>query len=84
MSNNAKGHLELTFIIRESITGEGYVGYVAEIPGAASEGDTKEELVENLKDAVKAVFDFNKNHRPKISHLLGNGNNQEEMRTVCI
>jgi predicted RNase H-like HicB family nuclease len=32
--------------------GDGYVGYVEELPGAISEGDTLEEVRENLRDGA--------------------------------
>jgi len=35
----------------------GYIGYVPELPGANSQGETIEETRENLKDAVKLLLD---------------------------
>jgi len=35
--------------------GGGYVAYVAELPGAISEGDTLEEARENLRDAISLL-----------------------------
>lgn len=36
--------------------GGGYVAYVAELPGAISEGDTLQEARENLRDAVEVLL----------------------------
>lgn len=49
-----------TIAYKKSITGEGFIGVVEEVPGAASQGKTIEELTDNLKDAVKAIFEVNK------------------------
>lgn len=35
----------------------GYIGYVAELPGANTQGETLEETRENLKDAVEMLLD---------------------------
>ena len=35
----------------------GYVAYVAELPGANTQGETLEEARENLKDAVEMLLD---------------------------
>ena len=35
----------------------GYVGYVAELPGANTQGETLEETPENLRDAVEMLLD---------------------------
>ena len=34
---------------------EGYVGYVEELPGANTQGETLEETHENLKEAIELV-----------------------------
>ena len=39
---------------------EGYVGFVEEIPGANSQGETLEEVRENLRDAVQLVLEANR------------------------
>jgi predicted RNase H-like HicB family nuclease len=39
---------------------EGYIGFVEEIPGANSQGDTLEETRENLKEAVQLVLEANR------------------------
>ncbi len=35
----------------------GYIGYVAELPGANTQGETIEETRENLKEAVSLLLD---------------------------
>ena len=39
---------------------EGYIGFVEEIPGANTQGDTLEEARENLREAVELVLEANR------------------------
>jgi predicted RNase H-like HicB family nuclease len=39
---------------------EGYVGFVQELPGANTQGETLEEARENLKEAVRMVLEANR------------------------
>lgn len=39
---------------------EGYIGFVEELPGANTQGETIEEVRENLKEAIQLVQDANK------------------------
>jgi predicted RNase H-like HicB family nuclease len=39
---------------------EGYVGFVEELPGANTQGDTLDEARENLKEAVALVLEANR------------------------
>jgi predicted RNase H-like HicB family nuclease len=39
---------------------EGYVGFVEELPGANTQGETLEEVRANLKEAVKMVLEANR------------------------
>ncbi|MDP2363710.1 MAG: type II toxin-antitoxin system HicB family antitoxin [Ignavibacteria bacterium] len=39
---------------------EGYIGFVEEIPGANTQGETIEEVRENLKEAIQLVIESNK------------------------
>lgn len=48
--------LKFTAIYEEAEEG-GYIGYVAELPGANTQGETLEETRENLKDAVEMLLD---------------------------
>jgi predicted RNase H-like HicB family nuclease len=36
---------------------EGYIGFVEELAGANTQGDTLEEARENLKEAVQMIFE---------------------------
>ncbi len=37
-----------------------WIGYVEELPGANSQGRTKEEVKENLKEAVQLIIEANR------------------------
>jgi predicted RNase H-like HicB family nuclease len=39
---------------------EGYIGFVEELPGANTQGDTLEETRENLQEAVQMVLEANR------------------------
>ena len=39
---------------------EGYIGFVEELPGANTQGDTLDEARENLKEAVQMVLEANR------------------------
>ena len=39
---------------------EGYIGFVEELPGANTQGDTLEEVRENLKEAVQLILESNR------------------------
>ncbi len=41
---------------------DGYTGWIEEIPGAIGEGDTIEELEEDMKDAVVGMLDYYSRH----------------------
>jgi predicted RNase H-like HicB family nuclease len=51
--------LTLTAIYEEAEEG-GYIGYVPELPGANSQGETLEEVRENLSDAIQLILDANR------------------------
>ena len=48
--------LKFTAIYEKAEEG-GYIGYVAELPGANTQGETLEETRENLKDAVEMLLE---------------------------
>ncbi len=58
-----KSDLVFSIHYTESIDG-GYVGFIAEVPGAMSQGETIAELSDNLRDAVKAIFEANRYSNP--------------------
>ena len=39
---------------------EGYIGFVEEMPGANSQGETLDEVRENLREAVQLVLEANR------------------------
>lgn len=39
---------------------EGYIGFVEELPGANTQGETLNEVRENLKEAVEMVLEANR------------------------
>lgn len=49
----------LTAIYEEAEEG-GYIGYIAELPGANTQGETLEEVRENLKDAAQMILEANR------------------------
>jgi predicted RNase H-like HicB family nuclease len=51
------GHLTEVFEGVPESEGGGYVAYVAELPGAISEGDTLEEARNNLRDAIALLLE---------------------------
>lgn len=48
----------------------GYVGYVAELPGANTQGASVEETRNNLKEALRMVLEANR--EKALAHLEGN------------
>jgi predicted RNase H-like HicB family nuclease len=49
---------EFTAIFRK--VPEGYIGYVEELPGANTQGETLEEARANLEEAVRLVLEANR------------------------
>lgn len=49
----------LTAIYEEAEEG-GYIGYVAELPGANTQGETLEEVRENLGEAIQLILETNR------------------------
>ncbi len=39
---------------------EGYIGFVEELPGTNAQGETMEEVKENLKEAIELVLEANR------------------------
>jgi predicted RNase H-like HicB family nuclease len=40
--------------------GEWWIGWVQEVPGVNSQGQTREELLENLRDALEEALEMNR------------------------
>jgi predicted RNase H-like HicB family nuclease len=51
-------NLKLTRVFQK--VPEGYIGFVEELPGANTQGDTLEEARANLEEAILLVFDANR------------------------
>ena len=51
--------LTLTAIFEEVEEG-GYIGYVAELPGANTQGETLEDVRENLGEAIELILSSNR------------------------
>jgi len=51
--------LNLTAIYEEAEEG-GYIGYIAELPGANTQGETIDEVRENLLEATQMILDANR------------------------
>lgn len=56
--------VRLTTIFEEAEDG-GYIGYVAELPGANTQGDTMDEVRENLAEAIQLILEANREHFEK-------------------
>jgi len=62
--------ITVTEIFEEADEG-GYVGYVAELPGANTQGETLEEVRENLSEAVALILNSNREEFEKSSSSTG-------------
>lgn len=51
--------LTLTAIFEEAEEG-GYIGYIAELPGANTQGETLDEARENLIEAAQLILEANR------------------------
>lgn len=67
--------LKFTAIYEEAEEG-GFIGYVAELPGANTQGETLEETRENLKEAVELLLECYREEAEK--HLSGSANAKKE------
>ena len=48
-----------TAVVQQS--GEWWIGWVEEVPGVNSQGATREELLDNLRDALEEALEMNFN-----------------------
>ncbi|MBO0724272.1 MAG: type II toxin-antitoxin system HicB family antitoxin [Blastocatellia bacterium] len=51
--------VKLTAIYEEAEEG-GYIGYIAELPGANTQGETLDEVRENLLEAMQMILEANR------------------------
>lgn len=61
---------------------EGYIGYVEELPGANAQGETLDEVKENLKEAIELVFQANR--KVMEEELIGKELIREPFGTISI
>ena len=47
-----------TAVVQQS--GEWWIGWVEEVPGVNSQGTTREELLDNLRDALEEALEMNR------------------------
>ena len=69
-SQQSMTELTLTAIFEEAEEG-GYIGYVAELPGANTQGETLEEVRENLAEAIELILNSNREEFEKIFPAAG-------------
>lgn len=53
--------LELTGVFVQDTAGAGYTAFFAQLPNIIAEGDTESEAAQNLIEAVRSVFEHQKN-----------------------
>jgi len=58
-------HIGLTAIYKK--VPEGYIGFVEELPGANTQGQTLDEVKQNLREAIQLVLEANKMLREDIT-----------------
>jgi len=51
---------EVTFTAIYEEAEHGFIGYVAELPGANTQGETLEEVRENLGEAIQLILEANR------------------------
>jgi predicted RNase H-like HicB family nuclease len=47
-----------TAVVRQE--GQWWIGWVEEVPGVNSQGSTRDELLDNLRDALKEALEMNR------------------------
>ena len=52
-------NMEYTILIHKDVEGGWYCGQCQQLPGAISQGKTLDELMENMKDAIQLVLEYN-------------------------
>jgi predicted RNase H-like HicB family nuclease len=71
--------ITLTAIYQEAEEG-GYIGYIAELPGANTQGETMEEVRENLLEAMQMILEANREEAER--RLSGDGKVTREPLTL--
>ena len=52
--------MDYTILIHKDEKSGWYIGKCIQVPGAMSQGETLDELMENMKDAISLVLDYYK------------------------
>lgn len=79
-----KARWELTVHIEEDELDGGWFGWVEELPGCASQGDTAEEAFENVTEAARAVIDMRMSEARESGLQLESPNTGNTVRLVAI
>lgn len=62
---NGRRHQRMSFLVRFERESDGYSAYVPALPGCFSQGDTLDEAMENVKEAIRAYLESEKkDHLP--------------------
>ena len=59
---------EFTVIVEED--GPWFVAYCAEVPGANGQGKSREECLDNLREAIALMLDYRRSLPPDAAHGL--------------
>jgi len=52
--------MSATFTAVVQRSGDGWIGWIEEIPGVNSQGKTRDELLDNLRDALDEALEMNR------------------------
>jgi predicted RNase H-like HicB family nuclease len=77
--NKKKLKFNLTTIIEEAPEG-GYIGYIEEIPGVNTQGETLDEVKDNLLDAFLMALEYHRDKAEKALHGKKKGIFREEFK----
>ena len=70
--------LTLTAVYEEAEEG-GYVAYLAELPGANTQGETLDEARENLSEAIQLILEANRENFENVSQQIGRASCRERV-----
>lgn len=70
-----------TAVVQQS--GEWWIGWVEEVPGMNSQGYTREELLDNLWDALEEALEINRSDARTATNGVTNAQRQELRRRVA-
>jgi len=78
-SNKKKLKFNLTTIVEEVPEG-GYIGYIEEMPGVNTQGETLSEVKENLMDAFLMALEYHRDKAEKALHGKKKGVFREQFK----